>query len=114
MVNDQAVALDLPDELSGIHDTFNVCYLRKCLVQDESQIIPLHDLKVDLSKKLVEEPVRALDRKTTQLRRKEIPMVLIEWKHSLGSNLTWETKADMKARYPSLFVENEIPRAESS
>jgi hypothetical protein len=81
VVNDQAVALDLPDELSGIHDTFNVCYLRKCLVQDESQIVPLRDLKVDMSKKLIEEPVKLLERKTTQLRRKEIPMVLVEWKH---------------------------------
>ena len=114
IVNDQTVALDLPDELAGIHDTFNVCYLRKCRVEDESQIVPLTDLKVDMSKRLIEEPVRLLDQKVTKLRRKEIPMVLVEWKHSLGSNLTWETEAEMRSRYPHLFVENEIPGTESS
>ncbi|XP_071707881.1 uncharacterized protein [Rutidosis leptorrhynchoides] len=56
------------------------------------------DLKVDMNKKLVEEPVRIVDRKVTKLRKKQIPMVLVEWKHSLGSNLTWETEELMKAR----------------
>ena len=77
-MNDQTVVLELPPELAGIHDTFNVCYLRKCKMDDESQLIPLKDLRVDLNKKLVEEPVRLLDRKVTKLRWKEIPMVLVE------------------------------------
>ncbi|XP_071687301.1 uncharacterized protein [Rutidosis leptorrhynchoides] len=56
------VVLDLPPELAGIHNTFNVCYLRKRKVEDEMQLLPLKDLKVDLSKKLVEEPIRIVDR----------------------------------------------------
>ncbi|XP_071695222.1 uncharacterized protein [Rutidosis leptorrhynchoides] len=88
VVNDQTVVLDLPPKLSGIHDTFNVCYLRKCKVDDESQILPLQDLKVDMNKKLVEEPVKLLDRKVTKLRKKQISMVLVKWRHSLGSNLS--------------------------
>ncbi|XP_071694877.1 uncharacterized protein [Rutidosis leptorrhynchoides] len=67
--------LDLPPELAGIHDTFNICYIRKCKVDDENQILPLQDLKVDSSKKLVEEPVRIVDRKVTELRKKQIPML---------------------------------------
>ncbi|XP_071712790.1 uncharacterized protein [Rutidosis leptorrhynchoides] len=55
-VGEQTVVLDLPTELAGIHNTFNVCYLRKCKVEDESQILPLQDLKVDMNRKLVEEP----------------------------------------------------------
>ncbi|XP_071739083.1 uncharacterized protein [Rutidosis leptorrhynchoides] len=92
VLNDQIVVLDLPPELAGIHDTFNICYIRKCKVDDENQILPLQDLKVDSSKKLVEEPVRIVDRKVTKLRKKQIPMVRVEWKHSLGTNLTWETE----------------------
>ncbi|XP_071714023.1 uncharacterized protein [Rutidosis leptorrhynchoides] len=110
VVNDQTVMLDLPSELSGIHDTFNVCYLRKCKVDDESQILPLQDLKVDMNKKLVEEPVKILDRKVTKLQNKQIPMVLVEWKHSLGANLTWETEELMKSRYPHLFHQIPIMR----
>ncbi|XP_071699840.1 uncharacterized protein [Rutidosis leptorrhynchoides] len=78
VLNDQTVVLDLPPELAGIHDTFNICYIRKCKVDDESQILPLQDLKVDSSKKLLEEPVRIVDRKVTKLRKKEISMVLVE------------------------------------
>ncbi|XP_071727031.1 uncharacterized protein [Rutidosis leptorrhynchoides] len=99
----QIVVLDLPAELAGIHNTFNVCYHRKCKVDDESQILPLQDLKVDMNKKLVEEPVRIVDRKITKLRYKQIPIVLVEWKHNLGSNLTWETEELMRTRYPHLF-----------
>ncbi|XP_071719089.1 uncharacterized protein [Rutidosis leptorrhynchoides] len=114
ILNNQTVILDLPAELAGIHDTFNICYLRKCKVDDESQILPLQDLKVDMNKKLVEEPVRIVDRKVTKLCKKQIPMVLVEWKHSLGSNLTWETEELMKARYPQLFDQDQILRMESS
>ncbi|XP_071740322.1 uncharacterized protein [Rutidosis leptorrhynchoides] len=113
VLNDQTVVLDLPPELAGIHDTFNICYIRKCKVDDESQILPLQDMKVDSSKKLVEEPVRIVDRKVTKLRKKEISMVLVEWKHSLGTNLTWETEELMASRYPQLFNLDQIPRTES-
>lgn len=70
-VNDQAVTLELPPELSGLHNTFNVCYLRKCKVEDD-QLLPLHELKVDSAKRLIEEPVEIVDRKTKKLRKKVI------------------------------------------
>ncbi|XP_071709284.1 uncharacterized protein [Rutidosis leptorrhynchoides] len=63
LLNDQTVVLDLPAELFGIHDTFNVCYIHKCKVDDESQILSLQDLKVDMSKKLLEGPIRIVHRK---------------------------------------------------
>ncbi|XP_071739789.1 uncharacterized protein [Rutidosis leptorrhynchoides] len=113
ILNDQTVVLDLPSELADIHNTFNVSYLRKCKVNDGTQIVPLGDLKVDLSKKLVEELLCIVDRKVTKLRKKKIPMVLIKGKHSLGSNLTWETGELMKTRYPCLFDQDQISRTES-
>ncbi|XP_071718584.1 uncharacterized protein [Rutidosis leptorrhynchoides] len=114
VLNDQTVVLDLPPELAGIHDTFNICYIRKCKVDDENQILPFQDLKVDSSKKLVEELVRIVDRKVTKLRKKQIPMVLVEWKHSLGTNLTWETEELMTFKYHHLFNRDQIPRTEFS
>lgn len=112
-VNDQAYQLDLPAELDGIHSTFHVCYLRKCMA-DEENIIPLSDLRVDPKKRLVEEPVEILDRKKKQLRKKQIELVLVKWKHSRGESMTWETESDMKERYPHLFDVDPIPRTESS
>ncbi|XP_071687339.1 uncharacterized protein [Rutidosis leptorrhynchoides] len=81
ILNDQTVVLDLPAELAVIHDTFNICYLRKCKVENESEILPLQDLKVDMNKNLVKEPVRVVDRKVTRLRKKQIPMWGMRFPH---------------------------------
>ena len=90
-----------------------MCYLRKCKVDDD-QILPLQELKVDSAKRLVEEPVEILDSKIKKLRKKMIKLVLVKWKHNLGPNLTWEAEDEMKARYPHLFIAEQIPRTESS
>ncbi|XP_071728292.1 uncharacterized protein [Rutidosis leptorrhynchoides] len=113
-VNDQTIVLEISTELAGIQNIFNVCYLRKCKVDDETQLVPLSDLRVDLNQKLVEEPVRIFDRKVMKVRKKEIRMMLVEWKHSLGSNLTWKTEELMKAHYLRLFDQNQILRTKSS
>ncbi|KAI3805399.1 hypothetical protein L1987_27748 [Smallanthus sonchifolius] len=66
-----AYRLELPDELSGIHPTFHVSHLRKCLA-DESAHVPLTDIEVDNSLNYIEEPVAILDRKEKRLRNKVI------------------------------------------
>lgn len=101
-VNEQAYQLELPPELEGIHNTFHVCYLRKSWTE-EDEIIPLSDLHVDPKKRLVEEPLEIIDRKQKTLRKKQIDLVLVKWKHNRGESMTWETEKDMKDRYPHLF-----------
>nr|XP_043639343.1 uncharacterized protein LOC122610416 [Erigeron canadensis] len=102
-VNQQAYRLDLPPELDGIHNTFHVCYLRKCLAEEMS-VIPLEDISIDPRKKMVDEPVEILGRKQKKLRRKVIDLVLIKWRHNKGESMTWETEAVIRDRYPHLFV----------
>lgn len=105
-VNEQAYQLDLPPELDGIHDTFHVCYLRKCLV-DEVDVIPLDDLRVDPKKRIIEGPVEILGHKKKRLRNKQIDLVLIKWRSNRGESLTWETEAEMRDRYPHLFDDDD-------
>ncbi|KAD7477209.1 hypothetical protein E3N88_00345 [Mikania micrantha] len=50
-VGEVAYRLELPEELSGIHNTFHVSYLRKCLA-DESACVPLEDIEIDDKLKL--------------------------------------------------------------
>ena len=76
--------------------------------------IPLKELKVDEKKRLTEEPDAILECKTKKLRNKDIDLVLVRWKHSLGPNLTWETKDEMMKRYPGFIDYEVIPRTESS
>ena len=83
----QAYRLELPEELSGIHNVFHVGYLRKCLVNVDA-IVLLTDVTIDERLRYEEEPEVILEEKTTKLRRKEIDMVLVRWKHHRGPNLT--------------------------
>ncbi|GKA97346.1 hypothetical protein Tco_0825240 [Tanacetum coccineum] len=56
-----AYRLRLPEELSGIHDTFHVSNLKKCLA-DANLHVPLDEIKVDKILHFVEEPVEIMDR----------------------------------------------------
>ncbi|GJZ96051.1 hypothetical protein Tco_0668385 [Tanacetum coccineum] len=47
--------LDLPEELNGVHDTFHVLNLKKCLADPTLQV-PLDEIQVDAKLNFVEEP----------------------------------------------------------
>ncbi|GJW66546.1 putative reverse transcriptase domain-containing protein [Tanacetum coccineum] len=63
-----AYRLRLPEELSGVHDTFHVSNLKKCLA-DASLHVPLDEIKVDKTLCFVEEPVEIMDREVKRLKR---------------------------------------------
>ncbi|GJZ34282.1 putative reverse transcriptase domain-containing protein [Tanacetum coccineum] len=63
-----AYRLRLPEELSGVHDTFHVSNLKKCLA-DASLHVPLDEIKVDKTLHFVEEPVEILNREVKSLKR---------------------------------------------
>lgn len=98
-----AYRLELPPELSQIHNTFHVSQLRKCLA-DESAHIPIDDIQVDERLNYVERPIAILERKTKSLRNKEIGLVKVQWQHRKGSEWTWEPEDEMKRNYPELFL----------
>lgn len=51
-----AYRLELPQELSKVHDVFHVSNLKKCL-SDETPVIPMIDIRVDENLNFVEEPI---------------------------------------------------------
>ncbi|GKC88645.1 putative reverse transcriptase domain-containing protein [Tanacetum coccineum] len=51
-----AYRLDLPEELNGVHDTFHVSNLRKCLA-DLTLQVPLDEIRVDAKLNFMEEPM---------------------------------------------------------
>nr|XP_043615810.1 uncharacterized protein LOC122587710 [Erigeron canadensis] len=111
-IKDVAYQLELPPELDGIHNTFHVSYLRKCLAE-QSSVIPIEDVSIDLRKRMIEELIAILGRKQKKLPRKMIDLILIKWKHNHGESVTWETKSVMKEKYPELFIFDQIPGTES-
>ncbi|GKA88324.1 reverse transcriptase domain-containing protein [Tanacetum coccineum] len=69
-----AYRLRLPEELSGVHDTFHVSNLKKCL-EEASLHVSLGEIKVDKTLRFVEEPVEIIDREVKSLKRSKIALV---------------------------------------
>ncbi|GJT42606.1 putative reverse transcriptase domain-containing protein [Tanacetum coccineum] len=95
--------LELPKQLSRVHNTFHVSNLKKCL-SDESLVIPLEELRVDDKLHFVEEPVEVMDREIKQLKRSRIPIIKVRWNSKRGPEFTWEREDQFKQKYPHLFT----------
>ncbi|GJY44273.1 putative reverse transcriptase domain-containing protein [Tanacetum coccineum] len=71
-----AYRLRLPEELSGVHDTFHVSNLKKCLA-DASLHVPLDEIKVDKTLRFVEESVEIMDREVKRLKCSRMVVVRV-------------------------------------
>nr|GFB39420.1 putative reverse transcriptase domain-containing protein [Tanacetum cinerariifolium] len=69
-----AYKLELPEELSRVHNTFHVSNLKKCHA-DKPLAVPLDGLHFDDRLHFVEEPMEIMDRKVKRLKRSRIPLV---------------------------------------
>ncbi|GJY95206.1 putative reverse transcriptase domain-containing protein [Tanacetum coccineum] len=102
-VGDVAYRIELPQQLSRVHNTFHVSNLKKCL-SDESLVIPLDGLRIDNKLHFVEEPVEIMDREIKQLKRSRIPIIKVRWNSKRGPEFTWEREDQFKKTYPHLFT----------
>nr|GEY68106.1 putative reverse transcriptase domain-containing protein [Tanacetum cinerariifolium] len=73
-IRDVAYKINLPEELSRVHNTFYVSNLKKCHA-DEPLAVPLDGLHFDDKLHFVEEPVEIVDREVKRLKRSQIPLV---------------------------------------
>ncbi|GJY29712.1 putative reverse transcriptase domain-containing protein [Tanacetum coccineum] len=92
-----AYRLDLPEELNGVHDTFHVSNLKKCLA-DPTLKVPLDEIRVDAKLNFVEERVEILEREFKKLKRSRIAIVKVWWNSKRGPEFTWEREDQMKLK----------------
>ncbi|GKA76742.1 putative reverse transcriptase domain-containing protein [Tanacetum coccineum] len=97
-----AYKLELPEELSNVHNTFHIFNLKKCL-SDESLVIPMKELRINDKLNFVEEPVENMDREVKQLRQSRIPIIKVRWNSKRGPEFKWEREDGIRAKYPHLF-----------
>ncbi|GKF33492.1 hypothetical protein Tco_0106692, partial [Tanacetum coccineum] len=69
-----AYRLRLPKELNGVHDTFHMSNLNKCLA-DPTLLIPLDEIQVDAKLNFMEEHMEILGREFKNLKQSRIAIV---------------------------------------
>nr|GEV45297.1 putative reverse transcriptase domain-containing protein [Tanacetum cinerariifolium] len=84
-----AYILELPEQLSRVHNTFHVSNLKKCL-SDEPLEISLDEVHIDNKLQFVKEPVEVMDREVKRLKKSCIPIIKVRWNSRRGLEFTWE------------------------
>ena len=97
-----AYRLDLPPELSKVHNVFHVSMLRM-YIPDPSHVLKdqPEELKDNLTYK--EQPTQIVDRREQILWDKVIPLVKVLWGNHGIKEATLESEAQTRSQYPQLF-----------
>ena len=96
-----AYHLELPEEMSDIHNVFHVSQLKKCLRVPEEQVpTEVMDLQPDLQYQ--ERPIKILDVATRQTRGSAVRFCRVQWSNHTEAEATWEREDDLKKEFPYL------------
>jgi hypothetical protein len=101
-VGEMAYQLELPDNLSDVHNVFHVSQLKKCLCVPEEQL-PMEELSVQGDLTYTEYPIKILDTLTRVTRNKVIKMCKVQWSHHGKDEATWEREEELHIDFPHLF-----------
>jgi hypothetical protein len=98
-----AYKLDLPPSLAGVHDTFHVSQLKKCLKAPVDIVLPeVTPLEADLS--YPEHPIKILGQKDHVMRCKTMKFFKIQWSNHTEEEATWESKDFLRSHHPDFVL----------
>jgi hypothetical protein len=86
-----AYQLELPPQLSDVHDIFHISQLKKCLRVPEEQLT-MEDLNAKEDLSYQEYPVKILETSERVTRNKRIKMCKVQWSHHTKGEATWERR----------------------
>jgi hypothetical protein len=101
-VGEMAYQLELPNNLSDVHNVFHVSQLKKCLRVPEEQL-PMEELSVQGYLTYTEYPIKILDTLIRVTRNKVIKMCKVQWSHHGEDEATWEIEEELRIDFPHLF-----------
>ncbi|GKA37369.1 reverse transcriptase domain-containing protein, partial [Tanacetum coccineum] len=102
-VGEVAYKLELPEELSRVHNTFHVSNLKKCHA-DEPLAVPLDGLHLDDKLHFVEEPLEIVGHEVKRLKRSRIPLVKVDGPLR-EVRVHWDSEDQFKKKYPTPLTE---------
>ena len=70
---------------------------------DVDHVLEYEPLAVREDLSYEEYPLKIVDRKNQELRRRTIPYVKVQWSNHTIRESTWELEEDIKRKYPHLF-----------
>ncbi|GJZ41890.1 hypothetical protein Tco_0588776 [Tanacetum coccineum] len=98
-----AYTLELPEELKGIHCTFHVLNLKKCLAEGDIVVL-MDDIQLDDKLHMIEEPVEIVDREVKRLKQTRRRGKVYNWETATYGK-TW----DNEDVHDLGFFESEFP-----
>ena len=113
-VGEVAYRLELPNQLSDVHDVFHISQLKKGLKPHDKEPLAVDglDIKEDLT--ITEHPVKILDTLARVTRNRVIRMCKVQWSNHTEEEATWEREDELKEEYPHLFADLSESRGRDS
>jgi len=97
-----AYQLELPENLSGVHNVFHMSQLKKYLRVPEEQL-PLEELDIKEDLTYTEYPIKILEVAERITQSKIIRMCKVQWNRHSEDEVTWEREEDLKSENNHLF-----------
>jgi hypothetical protein len=89
---------ELPLSLVGVHDTFHLSQLKKCLKSPVDVVLPeVTSLEPDLT--YTEHPIKILDQKDHVTRCKTVKFFKFQWSNNSEEEPTWENEDFLRSRH---------------
>jgi hypothetical protein len=97
-----AYQLELPPQLSDVHDVFHVSLLRKCLRVPEEHMT-LEQLTIGEDLMYQEYPLKILDTSEKVTRNNRYKMCKVQWSNHTKDEATWEKEDHLKVEFSDIF-----------
>jgi hypothetical protein len=107
-----AFQLELPAQLSGVHDVFHVSQLKKCTSEVRVEPVLLEDIELGKDLTYKEYHIKILDTLERVTRSKVTRICKVQWTHHTEEEATWEREDELKEDFPQLFSKSSESRDE--
>jgi hypothetical protein len=85
--------LELPPQLSAVHNVFHMSQLRKCLRVPEEQV-SLEDLVTNKDLTYQQYPIKQLEMSERVTQNRKIRMCKVQWSHHTEEEATWQREEE--------------------